>query len=104
MLSLLSARGFAQSRVRPSFRRATTFLSINVTTSNNLLQHLPNTTNRRHRSFFTPRIPICSNQLAMSSKKDGGAYGAASSDTSFRKTWDRAEYAQRAADHDAKIK
>ncbi|KAF2142997.1 uncharacterized protein K452DRAFT_286630 [Aplosporella prunicola CBS 121167] len=40
----------------------------------------------------------------MSSKKDGGAYGAASSDTSFRKTWDRAEYAQRAADHDAKTK
>ncbi|KAK8197987.1 hypothetical protein HDK77DRAFT_34030 [Phyllosticta capitalensis] len=41
----------------------------------------------------------------MSDNKKAGAYGSNSaSDTSFRKTWDRAEYAQRAADHDSKIK
>ncbi|KAB2572212.1 putative c2h2 finger domain protein [Lasiodiplodia theobromae] len=40
----------------------------------------------------------------MSGQKSG-AYGANSaSDTSFRKTWDRAEYAAKAAEHDAKIK
>ncbi|KAK5153191.1 U4/U6.U5 snRNP associated protein [Recurvomyces mirabilis] len=34
-----------------------------------------------------------------------GAYGASSSnDTSFRKTWDRSEYAAKAADRDQKIK
>ncbi|KAK7541748.1 hypothetical protein IWX49DRAFT_173259 [Phyllosticta citricarpa] len=41
----------------------------------------------------------------MSDSKKSGAYGSNSaSDTSFRKTWDRSEYAQRAAEHDAKIK
>lgn len=40
----------------------------------------------------------------MSSNKPG-AYGASSaSDTSFRKTWDRDEYAAKAATHDTKIK
>ncbi|KAK7509318.1 uncharacterized protein IWZ02DRAFT_159339 [Phyllosticta citriasiana] len=41
----------------------------------------------------------------MSDSKKSGAYGSNSaSDTSFRKTWDRSEYAQRAAEQDAKIK
>ncbi|EOD49363.1 putative c2h2 finger domain protein [Neofusicoccum parvum UCRNP2] len=40
----------------------------------------------------------------MSSGKSG-AYGAnQASDTSFRKTWDRAEYAAKAASHDEKLK
>lgn len=38
----------------------------------------------------------------MADKKS--AYGTANQDTSFRKTWDRAEYAQRAADEEAKRK
>jgi U4/U6.U5 tri-snRNP component SNU23 len=38
----------------------------------------------------------------MSEKKS--AYGTANADTAFRKTWDRAEYAQRAADEEAKRK
>lgn len=38
----------------------------------------------------------------MAEKKS--AYGTASGDTSFRKTWDRAEYAQRAAEEEAKRK
>ncbi|KAK8217542.1 U4/U6.U5 snRNP associated protein [Zalaria obscura] len=39
---------------------------------------------------------------AMASKQ--GAYGEAAGDTSFRKTWDREEYAQKAAAREAKIK
>ena len=35
-------------------------------------------------------------------KKEGGAYGAAASDTDFRKTWDLDEYAARAKDREAK--
>ncbi|KAL1648483.1 U4/U6.U5 snRNP associated protein [Diplodia intermedia] len=41
------------------------------------------------------------------SNQKSGAYGGAAgsaSDTSFRKTWDRAEYAAKAATHDAKVK
>lgn len=33
-----------------------------------------------------------------------GAYGAPASDTDFRKTWDREEYAQKAKDREARIK
>lgn len=38
----------------------------------------------------------------MADNKKGGAYGTASGDTAFRKTWDRAEYAERAKAHDEK--
>ncbi|KAL1306288.1 hypothetical protein AAFC00_004374 [Neodothiora populina] len=35
---------------------------------------------------------------------NAGAYGAPASDTDFRKTWDREEYAQKAKDREARIK
>lgn len=38
------------------------------------------------------------------SKKGGGAYGQAASDTDFRKTWDLDEYAAKAKDREAKEK
>jgi U4/U6.U5 tri-snRNP component SNU23 len=38
----------------------------------------------------------------MADSKKGGAYGNASHDTSFRKTWDVAEYAEKAAKREAK--
>jgi U4/U6.U5 tri-snRNP component SNU23 len=40
----------------------------------------------------------------MSDRPKGSAYGKASSDTDFRKTWDREEYAKKAADDEAKLK
>jgi U4/U6.U5 tri-snRNP component SNU23 len=40
----------------------------------------------------------------MSDRPKGSAYGKASSDTDFRKTWDREEYAKKAADDEAKAK
>ncbi|KAF2091140.1 hypothetical protein K490DRAFT_62462 [Saccharata proteae CBS 121410] len=40
----------------------------------------------------------------MPSIDKAGAYGQAAGDTSFRKTWDRAEYAAKGAAHDAKIR
>lgn len=40
----------------------------------------------------------------MADKKQDGAYGASNTDTSFRRTWDRSEYAERAADREVKTK
>lgn len=40
----------------------------------------------------------------MSSNQKGSAYGTASSDTDFRKKWDREEYAKKAAEDEAKAK
>ena len=40
----------------------------------------------------------------MAQREKGGAYGNASSDTSFRRTWDRSEYADRAVEREKKIK
>ena len=40
----------------------------------------------------------------MAQRDKGGAYGNASSDTSFRRTWDRAEYSERANEREKKIK
>jgi len=40
----------------------------------------------------------------MADSRKAGAYGTTGGDTSFRKTWDRGEYAAKAAQHDAKIK
>lgn len=38
------------------------------------------------------------------SGKAGGAYGQPAGDTDFRKTWDREEYAQKAAERESRIK
>ncbi|KAI9711262.1 MAG: U4/U6.U5 snRNP associated protein [Bogoriella megaspora] len=40
----------------------------------------------------------------MADRKSGGAYGTSSSDTSFRKTWDKAEYAEKAAQREQKLR
>ena len=40
----------------------------------------------------------------MADRKSGGAYGASSSDTSFRRTWDKSEYADKAAAREQKLR
>ena len=40
----------------------------------------------------------------MTDQKNGGPYGASSSDTSFRRTWDKDEYATKAAQREQKVK
>ena len=42
--------------------------------------------------------------MSTNNKQSSSAYGTPSSDTAFRKTWDREEYAKKAADDEAKRK
>lgn len=55
-------------------------------------------------AFSGPSSSPASSPPSMSDSKKGGAYGAPSGDTDFRKTWDLDEYAAKAAKREAEEK
>ena len=55
--------------------------------------------------FTCPNLnPETSGRLDNMPENKKNAYGSSTSDTSFRRTWDKEEYAQRATAHEAKLK